>query len=183
MGKSTAATMLRTMGLPVFDADASVHHLTGPGGKALRAVAKRFPTVVNTSGVDRQALGAIVYKDHDALKDLEDILHPMVRADRQQFFIQHAIRRTRIVVLDVPLLFEGGAEKTCDAVFVVSAPYFLQRQRALSRPGMTEEKFRSILQRQTPDVEKRNQATAVINSGLGKHLTWSQLCHAVKTVT
>ena len=177
MGKSTAAIMIRRMCIPVYDADATVHRLTGPDGPALPAIKKRFPDVVGAAGVDRQKLGSIVFKDSTALADLEAILHPMVRADRYQFLHTHALRRSPRVVLDIPLLFETGQDSQCDAVIVVSAPAFLQRQRVLSRPGMTEEKFSGIVEKQMPDTEKRYLASVVVPTGLGRHETWRHLKH------
>ena len=179
MGKSTAAMMIRRMGIPVYDADATVHRLTGPGGPALPALKKRFPGVVGEAGVDRHKLGTIVFKDSTALTDLESILHPLVRADRYEFLYTHTLRRPRCVVLDIPLLFETGQDSHCDAVIVVSAPAFLQRQRVLARPGMTEEKFSGIIEKQMPDIEKRHLATIVIPTGLGRHETWRRLKHVL----
>ncbi len=186
MGKSTAAAMIRRMGIPVYDADATVHRLTGPGGSVLAAIKSRFPDVVDAAGVNRQKLGAIVFNDSTALADLESILHPMVRADRYQFLHIHALRRSRCVVLDIPLLFETGQDAHCDAVIVVSAPAFLQRQRVLSRSGMTKEKLTGILEKQMPDTDKRHLATVVIPTGLGRHETWRRLRHVLngeKSVT
>ncbi len=182
MGKSTAAFMLKHMGIPVFDSDASVHQLTAAEGRALAAIKKVFPSVVTKTGIDRAAMGNIAFKDRAALSELETILHPMVRDDRHRFLLKHAMLKTTCVVLDVPLLFEGGINKICDVIFVVSAPFFLQRQRALSRTGMTEEKFMNILKRQVPDAEKRKLADVIINSGMGKHTTWAQLRSAAKDV-
>ncbi len=179
MGKSTAAKMITRMGIPVFDADATVHGLTGPNGPALPAIAERFAGIVGDNGVDRQALGKTVFKDASALADLEAILHPLVRARRNRFLQEQALKRSRCVVLDVPLLFETGGDSSCDAVIVVSAPAFLQRQRSLARPGMTAETFAGILSHQMPDQQKRRQADVVIPSGLGKHETWRQLKQAL----
>lgn len=175
MGKSTAARMIARMGVPVFDADAAVHDLTGPNGAALTAIAQHFASVVSDNGVDRQALGKTVFEDAAALHRLESILHPLVRVCRNRFLQTHALRRSRYVVLDVPLLFETSGESSCDAVIVVSAPAFLQRQRTLHRSGMTAAKFTGILNRQMPDDKKRRRANAVIPSGLGKRETWRQL--------
>ncbi len=179
MGKSTAAAMIRRMGIAVFEADAAVHRLLGPQGAALDAIKKRFPRVVGKEGVDRQKLGALVFKDKTALADLEAILHPLVRANRHHFLYSCALRRARQVVLDIPLLFETGADPQYDAVIVVSAPFLLQRQRVMARPGMTEEKFAGILSRQLPDREKRRKATATIPTGLGYRETWRLLKQAL----
>jgi dephospho-CoA kinase len=161
MGKSTAAAMIRRMRIPVFDADRAVHALLGANGDAVPMVAARFPGAVDASGINRQKLGRLVFEDPQALTDLERILHPLVKNKRQKFLQTNAIRRVRVVVLDVPLLFETGGDKRCDAVFVVSAPKAIQRQRAFSRDGMTESKLRGILDRQMPDTEKRRLAFAI----------------------
>lgn len=182
MGKSTAASMLARMGLTVFDADAAVHDLTGPNGEALSAIAERFPDVIDGHGVDRQALGNTVFNNADALADLEAILHPLVVKKLHRFLVKHANQRSRGVVLDIPLLFEMGRQNACDAVIVISAPFMLQRQRALLRPGMSDEKFNRILARQMPDKEKQRLANVVIPSSLGKRETWRRLQHAINAM-
>src|SRR5690349_8984605 len=125
MGKSTAAAMLRRLGAPVHDADATVHRLLGPGGRAVPQVEAAFPGVSGRLGVDRQKLGAIVFKDPAALRRLEALLHPMVRAAERRFLARMSARRVPVVVLDIPLLYETGGERRCDAVIVVTAPAFL----------------------------------------------------------
>lgn len=175
MGKSTVARMLSDMRVPVFDADASIHKLMGPKGKALDALRARFPETVGPSGVDRRALGDVVFGDNEALRDLERILHPMIKEEKESFLRQHSLRRTGFVVLDVPLLFETGGDARCDVVLVVTAPKFLQRQRVLSRVGMTEDKLSGILSNQVPDYEKRRRANAVLPSGLGLSVTRRKL--------
>lgn len=167
MGKSTAARMLRRLGLPVHDADACVHQLFARGGRAVGPISKAFPGVVENGVVDRNKLGAKVLGKPDALKELEAIVHPLVRDERDRFLMKNRRRHARIVVLDVPLLFETRGQGVCDEVMVVSAPAFLQRQRALARPDMTVEKLTSILARQMPDHKKRKLADVVINTGLG----------------
>ena len=168
MGKTVAARDFAKLGIPVHESDAVVHGLIGPGGDAVKAVGDAFPGVVNADAVDRDLLGAQVFDDDLALKRLEAILHPRVRAAELRFLGQHARLQTPLVVLDVPLLFETGGERRCDAVAVVSAPYRVQRRRVLSRPGMTEAKFKSILKHQISDYEKRRAADFVIYSGLGR---------------
>jgi dephospho-CoA kinase len=169
MGKSTAAAMLRRLGLPVHDADATVHRLLAAGGGAVREVLAAFPDVGSVeAGIDRQALGRRVFDDPPALRRLEQILHPKVRAATSCFLASAARRRAPIVVLDVPLLYETGGETRCDAVLVVSAPAFLQRQRVLKRPGMTEAKFQAISGKQVPDRLKRRLTPYVVETGLGK---------------
>ena len=182
MGKTTAARMLRRMGVPVHDADAAVHRLLAPGGAAVPAIAAAFPGVVQDGTVDRLALGRIVFADADRLRQLERIVHPLVRRSSRRFLAQHRRHRTPMVVLDVPLLYEKGHDRTCDRVIVVSAPAFLQRQRVLRRPGMTIEKFRGTLAQQTPDAEKRRRADWVIPTGLGKGFAWHRLAAALARV-
>jgi len=180
MGKSTAAAMLRRMRVPVHDSDAAVHALTGPGGAAVPALATAFPEAVAGGAVDRRALGARVFGDPAALARLEGILHPLVRIRTFDFLKRQARRRVPVAVLDIPLLFETGGEALCDRVLVVSAPEFLQRARALARPGMTEAKLAGILARQMPDAEKRRRADRVIPTGLGVAATFHALRDAVR---
>jgi dephospho-CoA kinase len=179
MGKSTAAAMLRQMGVPVYDADAAVHALQAPGGAALPAIEKAFPGVVKQGVLDRQALGARVFDNKAALRQLEAIVHPLV-GQRQRAFLKRAARRgEKMVVLDIPLLFEGLGERRVDATLVVSAPAFLQRRRVLARPGMTAAKLDGILRQQVPDVAKRRKATFVIPTGLGLAPTRVALTEAI----
>ncbi|HEX2061646.1 MAG TPA: dephospho-CoA kinase, partial [Thermoanaerobaculia bacterium] len=130
--------------------------------------------------VDRRLLGQRVFGKPEALRRLEKIIHPLVRQDSERFLRRQRFRRAPVVVLDIPLLFEGGSERRCDAVLVVTAPAFLQRARVLSRPGMTEEKFAAILRQQTPDREKRRRADFVVDTGLGKRYTLRQLARIIK---
>ena len=167
MGKSTATRMFRRYGVPVFDADAEVHKLQGPGGKALPAIEAAFPGTTGPAGLNRQKLGAIVFGNPEALRRLEKIIHPMVYQVRRHWLQTQARARRPLVVLDVPLLFEGRANRVCDATAVVSAPFHIQRRRVLARPGMTEEKFLQIIAKQMPDREKRLRADFIIPSGLG----------------
>lgn len=181
MGKTTAADMLRGMGIPVYDSDAAVHGLLSPGGEAVEAIRAAFPDVITPEGgVDRQALGRRVFGDPQALRVLESIIHPRVRRIQDQFLRRAAARREPIVVLDVPLLFETEGDQRCDAVVVVSSPAFLQRQRVLSRPGMTPEKLAGILGQQVPDTEKKRRADFVVSTNLGKHLTLRRLKEIVR---
>ncbi len=169
MGKTRAAAAFRQLGLPVFESDASVHRHLSAGGAAVEPVARAFPSVLRDCAhgpkVDRTALGALVFHDHEALDRLEAILHPLVRADQRRFLRGAAARRCRLVVLDVPLLFETGGESRCDATAVVSAPPFVQRTRVLRRAGMDEARLRAILARQMSDQEKRRRADFVIPTG------------------
>lgn len=180
MGKSTAAAMLRRMRVPVFDADRAVHRLLGKGGTAVAAVAAAFPGVVKNGAVDRALLGARVFGNRTELARLEAILHPLVGAAERQFLAQARTRRTRRAVLDVPLLFETGGDKRCDAVLVLWAPPFLQRARVLARPGMTEERLAFLRAQQTSDREKRRRADVLVPSGLGRAQTWRALRKALR---
>ena len=175
MGKSTAAQFLRTLGLPVFDADAVVHGLLGARSPLLPRLKARFPDLMNTTGVDRARMGALVFSDPAALRDLEAILHPAVHQSRERFLRLGALRRRGIVALEVPLLFEGKGRDGYDLVAVVSAPAFLQQQRALARPGMTPQKLKGIRARQMSDTAKRARADAIIPTGLGKRETLRHL--------
>ena len=163
MGKSTVAAMLRELGVPVFDADAAVHVLQGPGGALLPAIEAAFPGTTGPKGVDRPKLGAAVFGDREKLGVLERIVHPAVAAMRLSFLEEHAERP--LVCFDIPLLYEKGGAEGLDAVAVVSAPAEAQRARVLARPGMTEEKFAQILALQVPDAEKRARADHVIDTG------------------
>ncbi len=163
MGKSAVAAMFHGLGVPVFDADAAVHELQGPGGVLVPAIEKAFPGTTGAQGVDRQALGAAVFGDKEKLARLEAIVHPAVAEMRQQFLHDHAAQP--LVVFDIPLLFEKGGNAGVDAVLVVSASAEAQRMRVLARSGMSEEKFERILGLQVPDAEKRARADFVIDTG------------------
>lgn len=165
MGKSRAGHVFRQCGVPVFDADKTVHRLMEKGGAAVGAVERAFPGTQKDGAVDRVALGARVFGKPDELRRLEKILHPRVRAERARFLRQAQARRTALVVLDIPLLFETGGDANCDYTAVVSAPYFIQRARVLGRAGMTEEKFAAVLAQQMPDAEKRSRADFIIPTG------------------
>lgn len=179
MGKSTAAAMLRRLGVPVCDSDALVHRLTGPGGAAVAAVERAFPGATRNGAVDRKALGAKVFGDHAALKRLEAILHPMVRDAQYRFLRLAASRRMKLVVLDVPLLYESGTDAMCDAVVTLTCPRFLQEQRVLARPGMSRERLEGVLARQMSDREKRHRADFVVQTGLGRRHALQRLRHIV----
>jgi len=180
MGKTVAARLLRRRRIPVHDADACIHALTGKGGAAVAAIAAAFPQSVRDGVVDRQALGRHVFGDPSALKRLEAILHPLARRAARDFVAAAARRRRPMVVLDIPLLYETGAERRLDAVIVVSAPAWLQRQRALRRPGMTPERFAAILKRQVPDRVKRRRADRFVPSSLGLAVTGRALAAALR---
>ena len=165
MGKSETARLFAAEGVPVHDADATIHKLYAKGGAAVEKVAAAFPGALSDGAVDRAALSRLMSGDAAALKKLEALVHPLVVADRDAFLA--ANRNAEIVVLDIPLLLETGAEQGIDALVVVSAPASVQRQRALKRPGMSEEKFNTLLARQVPDVEKRAKAHFVIVTDQG----------------
>ena len=164
MGKSAVAAMLRGLGVPLFDADAAVHQLQGPGGACLEPIERAFPGTTGPTGIDRQKLGAAVFGNPDALKILEQIVHPEVAELRRTFLADNT--GAPLIVFDIPLLYEKAGEHGLDAVVVVSAPPEMQRQRVLARPGMTEEKFEQILALQVPDADKRARADYVIDTGV-----------------
>ena len=163
MGKSTVARMFARLGVPVFDADVIVHGLQGPGGALVGSIERAFPGTTGPTGVDRAELGRRVFADPAALARLEEIVHPAVRARREEFLLEHA--GAPLVVFDIPLLFEKGALDEVDAVLVVSAPPDVQRARVLARRGMSPERFAEVLALQLPDAEKRARADYLIDTG------------------
>lgn len=165
MGKSTTAQMFREAGVPVHDSDETVHRLYS--GKAAPLIEARFPGVVVGGTVDRDRLAGAVLGKPEALRELERIVHPLVRAEADAFVAQNREQGVPVALLDIPLLFETGGESRVDRIVVVSAPAEVQRQRVLARPGMTEEKFAAILARQVPDAEKHQRADYVIDTGSG----------------
>lgn len=183
MGKSTAARVFRLLGVPVYDADREIHRLLARGGAGVAPVAERFPQALVDNAIDRQMLGRIVFEDRQALRRLEAILHPLARRREYRFLAAAARRRAPLVVLDIPLLFETGGAARCDAAVVVSAPAFLQRDRALSRRGMSADKFAGILARQMDDREKRRRADFVVTTGLGRRSSLNQLRRIVTMMT
>jgi dephospho-CoA kinase len=163
MGKSTVAAMFAEEGVPVFDADAVVHHLQGPEGALVAQIESHFPGTTGVSGVDRTSLAEAVLGDTAKLRRLESLIHPAVAREREAFLA--ANRDAPVAVLDIPLLFEKTGTGLVDKVAVVSAPAEIQRARVLARPGMTKEKFERILAHQMPDSEKRARADFVIPTG------------------
>ncbi|WP_254602961.1 dephospho-CoA kinase [Sphingomonas bacterium] len=178
MGKSTVAAMFADEGVPVFDADATVRRLQGPGGGLLAPIEAAFPGMTGLAGVDRAALGSAVFGDAAALKRLEAIVHPAVAAARAAFLAEHAA--APIVLFDIPLLFETGGDRAVDAVIVVSADPAVQRARVLARPGMAPEKLAAILARQTPDAEKRAGADIVIPTDVSLDVTRAAVRDAIR---
>lgn len=178
MGKSTVASMFEEAGVPVFDADAAVRSMQGPDGELNAAIEEAFPGSTGPEGVNREALGKLVFGDREKLAALEAIVHPAVGAKRAQFLADNA--GAPLIVFDIPLLFEGGGNKAVDEVVVVSAPAEVQRERVLARPGMTVEKFEHILGLQTPDAEKREGADHVIDTGTTLEETRAQVLALVE---
>lgn len=162
MGKSTVAAMFAEAGIPVFDADATVRALQGPGGRLVPMIEARFPGTTRDGAVDRDALSTAVLHDPDELAALEAIVHPAVHHERTRFIMDHG--DAPALLFDIPLLFETGGEVAFDHVIVVSAPAAMQRERVLRRPGMTEAKLERILSRQMPDAEKRQRADFVVDT-------------------
>lgn len=181
MGKSAVAAMLGAMGVPVFDADACVRAMQGPDGALLPAIEAAFPGSTGPNGVDREKLGAAVFGDDAALARLEAIVHPAVAEQRTRFLAENA--KAPLVVFDIPLLFEKVGRAGIDSVAVVSAPAWVQRERVLARPGMTAQRFDSILAKQMPDAEKRALADHVIDTGLPMAQTSAQVAALVDKLT
>jgi dephospho-CoA kinase len=165
MGKSTTAGFFKEAGVPVHDADAAVHRLYA--GEAVPLIEAAFPGTTEGGKVDRGKLAARVLDDPATLKKLEGIVHPLVHASEERFLTEAEARGEKVVVLDIPLLFETGAEERVDAIVVVSAPPDVQRARVLARPGMTAEKFEAIHKNQMPDAEKRRRADFVVDTSQG----------------
>lgn len=165
MGKTTTAAMFRAEGIEVHDSDAAVHALYA--GEAVPLIEAAFPGTVRDGRVDRHRLSAIVLEDSTALNRLEAIVHPLVAARRENFLAQARARGAGLVVVDIPLLFETGLERTLDAVVLVSASEHVQKERVAKRDGMTEERLAAILARQMPDVEKRARAHFIIDTSRG----------------
>ncbi|HWB47854.1 MAG TPA: dephospho-CoA kinase [Stellaceae bacterium] len=183
MGKSTAAAVLRRLGVPLYDADAEIHKMLGRGGAAVAAVEAAFPGVKTEDGaIDRRRLGARVFGKPQELRRLEAILHPRVRAVEQRWLAQQRARRSPLAVLDIPLLFETDRIDRVDGVIVVSAPLRLQRERVMRRPGMTAERFAAILATQYPDHEKRRRADFVVSSALNRAAAARQIATIVRRV-
>ena len=166
MGKSTAANAFRRLGVPVHDADDEVHRLMAKGGDAVAKLARSFPDALKGGAIDRAVLREYVLADPASLQKLEAILHPLVRRSERAFLADARRRRTKLVVLDIPLLYETGAEQRCDAVAVVSAPRAVQLGRLRKRPGFSPEWLARIEARQVPDAEKRRRADFIIPTGL-----------------
>lgn len=180
MGKSTTAKLFAEAGVPVYDADAAVHQLYE--GEAAPAIEAAFPGTTANGKVDRSKLSARVVHDPAAIKQLEQIVHPMLGASRQKFFADAEAAKAPVVVLDIPLLFETGGEKRVDAVVVVSTSPEVQRERVLARGTMDEAKLDAIIAKQTPDAEKRKRADFVVDTSHGLEPVRAQITHIVAEV-
>jgi dephospho-CoA kinase len=180
MGKTTTARMFSEAGVPVWDADATVHALYAAGGPGSAALAPLVAEAVSAEGVDRTVLRAAIARDPALLAEIEAAIHPLVAADRQAFLRDHA--QAPLAVLDIPLLFETGAEGSVDAVLVVTAAPDVQRARVLARPGMDEAAFRRILARQIPDAEKRRRADHVLHTDQGLERTRAEVLSMIRAI-
>lgn len=165
MGKSTTAKLFRKEGVAVFDADAAVHYLYS--GVAVPQIGKRFPDAIQHGVVDRSKLAAAIIGNTEALADLEKIIHPLVRSAELEFIQRHREAGSKLVLLDIPLLFESGGDALCDKIVVVMAPADVQRERVLMRDGMTPEKYDGLLARQMSDADKRAKADFIVFTDKG----------------
>jgi dephospho-CoA kinase len=182
MGKSTTAALFAEQGVPIWDADAAVHRLYGKEGAAVAAVGAEFPDAIVEGAVDRSRLSHYLLGDPAAFGRLEAIVHPLVAADRQTFLDQARADGAKVVVLDIPLLFETGGEAAVDAVVVVTAAPDQQRDRVLARPGMTADRFEAILGRQIPDDDKRSRAHFVIDTSSGLDAAKAQVIEVLSAL-
>lgn len=181
MGKTTATRMLRRLGVPVFSADRFVHRLLASPGPVAEAVRRAFPDAVGPDGcLSREALGAAAFDDPAALAKLEGLLHPVVRAAEKRFIAAQCMKGIDVAALEIPLLFETGAEALCDVVVVLTAPATVQESRVLARPGMSRERLAAIRARQMPEREKIARADVVIPTGLGLRMTFLRLKAVVR---
>ncbi len=175
MGKTTVATQLAKLGIPVCSADVIVHRLLGKGGAAVAEVGKYFPGALVDGGINRRVLGDIVFHDDAKRKQLEAILHPLVVVQENTFIEKKRAEGAKAAVLEIPLLYETGAQSRCNVVIVVTAPHFIQEKRVLARPGMTRDKLRRILSLQMPDEEKQRRADFVVQTGFGRTYSGFQI--------
>ena len=182
MGKSTVAAQFLSLGAFVTNADMIVHRLMQQGGKAVPAIKTLFPLVIKDGAVNRKALGEIVFNDKLEMRKLEHILHPLVVAEEERDMRIARSLGAKFAVLDIPLLYETHAQTRFDLVVVATAPYFIQKQRVLKRPNMSEEKFQRILLAQTPDSEKRACADWIVQTGLGKAYSFASIATLLYTL-
>ena len=167
MGKSTTASMFADFGVPVYDADAAVHAIYAEGGAAVVPLSEVFPEAVQNNQVQRDILRHIITESPGRLRELEAVVHPLVAKSQIAFRSEAVANNAPLVVLDIPLLYETGGDSRCDYVAIVTTSAEEQKTRVLSRPGMTEQAFEQILQKQLPDAEKRARADFIINTGFG----------------
>jgi dephospho-CoA kinase len=175
MGKTETGKMFARLGIPVFDADASVHRLYERGGAVVEKIGKEFPSCVVDGKIDRKALASQITGDPQALQTLEHIVHPLVAEEQRRFLLEAEAQNADMIVLDIPLLFETQGHEQMDAVVVVSAPAETQRARVLSRTNMNEDQLDRILERQMPDAEKRAKAHFVVETGKGFEHAFEQV--------
>ena len=181
MGKTETGKMFSYFGFPLYDADAAVHKLYGPGQKGSEKVKKKFPNAINSDGsVNRESLSKEVLEDPEKIKILENIIHPLVGEDREEFFKKNS--KAKAIVLDIPLLFETGGEKFVDLVVVVDAPREIQEERVLSRPNMTKSKFDKIVAKQIPNDEKKKKADFIIDTSVSIDDARNQVENIVKKI-
>lgn len=180
MGKSTLARMCRYQKIPVFDADKEVHRLFQKNSRLIEEIGSLFPEAVQDGKVDRRKLGKIVFASPEKRHILESIVHPLIAEGRRRFLIKCRNIGQKLVVLDIPLLFEVGLENECDFILCADAPDSLQKQRVMRRKGMTEEVFNQIKQIQVPNIEKRQRADFLVQTGAGYRYTWESLAHLFK---
>ena len=187
MGKSTAAKIFSSIGVPVFDADYCVHELMGINGKLVPAIAKEFPEslekIKSGNYINRIKLGNIIFNNNIMKLKLENIIHPQIGKERKKWTEWATRQRYKIICYDIPLLFETKGEKACDEVVVVSAPPLIQKQRALKRKNMDLKKFNNILKTQMSDADKRKRSDFIVNSGNGYRFSRNQVKNIVKKLT
>lgn len=181
MGKTTTAAMFRRVGIPVHDSDRVVHRLYAR--EAVAAIGKIFPAVVRDGRVDRQMLARILLEDQSALNKVECIIHPMVQHDRARFIDACRYSGAKIAIVDIPLLFETGSDAAVDLIVTVTAPYAVQRERVLARPGMTEDKFSLLLARQRSDAAKRTSSHYVIDTSFGFDHVNAEVKHLLRSLS
>ena len=175
MGKSTTLSLYKYLGYPFFDADFFARKVIEVNTHGYKMVKENFPNVIKHNKINRRALGEIVFSDTDSLKKLENIIHPLIKKERERFIKSHKLKRSKAIVLDIPLFFEIKEESSYPNVFVVTAPGFIQRQRVIRRKGMTNDRFINILNSQMPDIIKRQKSTQIIQSGLGKRFVLNRI--------
>jgi dephospho-CoA kinase len=183
MGKSTVARQFELLGAKTCSADACVHKLMERDGKAVGPIKKLFPDAVKDGQVDRKVLGHIVFSDKQKLAQLEAILHPLVQEMENAFIVRMKKSGVKMVVLDIPLLFETDGHDRVDFTVVVSAPHFVQKQRVMARKGMTAQRFEQIIANQMADLEKRRRADFIISTGLGKGYSFKEVKQLVSQLT